>query len=121
MRNGRLIAAFLEEVENKSENDYTPTNLFNVFDISHTFQVDFPPMEDLLNKGFVRKTTYRDAYARVGLFDKYRQFLTLAGVIDNEIYTITPKGNGLVHLAEDFGPKSKEPETEKVLKPALSY
>lgn len=121
MRDGRLMAAFLEEVEGKSENDFTPTNLFNVLDISHIFQVDFPSMETLLDKGFIRKSTYRYTYERVGLLDKYRQFLALAGVIDDEVYTITPKGNGLVGLARDFGPKSKEPKTEKVLKPALSY
>ena len=121
MRDGKLVAVFLDEVENKSENDFTPTNLSNMLDISYLFQLDFPSMESLLDKGFVRKSTYRHAYEQVVLLNKYRQFLALAGVIDNEVYTITPKGNGLVRLARDFGPKSKEPKTEKVLKQAFSY
>ncbi len=116
---GRLGVFDLYEVTGNSPDTYTPTMLLNVFDLEHLLHVDFMPLEEVLEKGYLRETTYHQAYERVGLWEKYRQGIVLAGLADTQIYTVTPKGNSLVFLSKDGGTKVEKPKEVPVLKPAL--
>jgi hypothetical protein len=84
------------------------------------FFLDAPPIEKIIEDGLLRETTYRDAYSRVGQFDRYRQYLALAGLLEAPIYSVTPKGNGIVYLVPDQGSSVRKPKESFVFKPILA-
>lgn len=118
---GRLAAFMLEEVKDSGPDDYSPTGLANLYDIDHLFHLEIPPIDDLLKEGFVRETSYRVAFEKVGILDKYKQYLGLAAALEKPVYTVTPKGNGLVGLMRDGGDKVEKRKEVGVLRPVLGF
>jgi hypothetical protein len=119
--NGRLIIFALDEVKDNDKNHYTPTELLDMFNVLHVLSVDTYSLEDAIDEGYLIKTTYKDAYKKVGLYNKYGILLGLQGLDDKTVYVVTPKGNGIVALAKDGGEKRKQPKTIGELKPVLSF
>lgn len=117
---GKLMVFALDEVKNRDKDDYTPTGLLNPFDLLHALTLDAISPEEAVRQGFLIETTYREAYGKVGLFNKYRRYLDLQGLSDRLIYAVTPKGNTLIGLMEDTGEKKKDPRKIHDLKPAYS-
>lgn len=112
----------LEEVRDRGPDDYTPTGLANFFDLDHFLHLEVSPsIDDLLNQGFIRETTYREAFSKVDLYEKFGHYLTLAAIANNQLYTVTPKGNGLVGLALDGGSKVEKKKGLEVLKPVMGF
>lgn len=115
---GRLASCLPEELSNNPPEQYTPTfyiDLYNFFDVVN---LDMPPLEDFINNSLLRETTYQQAYERVGLYEKYRRFLVLAGLEDKPLYQVTPKGNGLVFLFREFGESVRKPKESAALQSA---
>lgn len=107
VKTGRIYAFPLDEVINNNPDTYTPTGLLRVFDYDHMLQVQTPTISELIDYGLVKETTYQEAYKNVGLYEKHKRLLTLKDLQDKPIYTITPKGNGLVFLEPDSGDTEK--------------
>lgn len=114
---GRLVAFILNEVRDRNPDDYTPTGLFNFYNLDHLLHFSTPTIEDLVKHEFIRETTYERAFTRVGIFDRYQTDLALAEVTHNPLYTVTPKGNGLIGLSQDGGKKIQKYQGLDVLKP----
>ncbi len=92
-----------------------------MFDFEHISLMQPSSIEDAISGGFVEKTTYKNAFEQVGLYDKFKLNLTINGVSDESVYRVTPKGNGLVILVYDFGPKENEPQVAKVPQPTFAF
>ncbi len=118
-REGRLAVFGIDEIENNSSNRYTPTSLFNLLDLTHMLNFELPSLEDAINRGYIRESTYAESYQRAGIYDRYRTSLLLSGIADSPVYTVTPKGNGVVFLMKDGGRRSEKPKFVPELKPAL--
>lgn len=120
-KEGKLWCFPLQEIIDKKSGDYTPTNLLDLFDFNHMRQLTAPSVDELLDWGLIRESTYEEAYLRAGLIDKYRRLMTLEGILDGKVYVVTPKGNGLIGLSHDSGKQEKDPKEKKVLKPRFSF
>lgn len=120
-RDGKLWTFAINEVSGNDINDYTPTDLFNIFNPMHFLSLDIPTIDEATDQGFLQETTYRQAYEKVGMYPRYRQYLELQGISDRTIYTVTPKGNGLVFLVTDGGEKRNQEDKVGELKPSLSF
>lgn len=119
-KGGRLITLLPEELKGRSANDYTPT-FYVDFCSTDILNFDAPSLEQIINDGLIRETNYKEAYERVGLYEKYSRFLILAGLTDREIYQVTPKGNGLVFILPETGDKAPKPKYSPVLKPSHAF
>jgi len=119
---GRLVVFALDEIKDNDKNDYTPTDLFNYFDILHIMSFDSYSPEDAIKEGYLKETTYRNAYKKVGLYnDRNAMFLELQGLSDQPIYAVTPKGNTVVALLTDGGKKSEQPKKVGELSRVFSF
>lgn len=116
---GRICVIALDEVYNNNPDTYTPTSLLNFWDLTHLLCLDFPPLEKVLENGFLKESTYKEAYANAGLYERYRLALIHSGVFDKPVYVVTPKGNTLVGLIKDGGKKMEKPKSIPELKPAF--
>lgn len=121
VEDGRLFMAPLNEIVENSPDKHTSTYLLNIFNIEHFALLQPANIDDLLGYGLLEQTTYREAYDRVGLYNKYKASLALGDIADRSVYRVTPKGNSLVMLERDFGEQRKLPDTKKVLKPAFAW
>lgn len=120
-KEGKLWCFPLEEILDNRPDQYTPTNLLDWFEWDHMRQLSAPSIDELINWGLIRESSYKEFFATVGLLEKYRVQLILEGVIDNKVYVVTPKGNGLIGLSADTGRPQKNPEKGKVLRLKLSF
>ena len=109
----------LDEVKGNPQWLHTPTNLFDIFDLAHALCFDCPPLDQAIEQGYLRETTYGAAYRKTGHYEKYRLALLHSGINDKPVYVVTPKGNGLVGLAPDMGEKVKKPKTIPECKPVF--
>ena len=123
-KDGRLTTCLPNEIKDNPPNQYTPTYYIDIIHLSDAIYLDFPPFEQILKDGLLQETTYRAAYEKVGLLNRYYRYLALENLLDQPIYTVTPKGNGLVDIMPDFGVSSKKPKEAlapvPVLKPAFN-
>src|SRR3989338_2370321 len=117
--NGRLYVFALDEVKGNPQWLHTPTNLFDIFDLAHALCFDCHPLDQAIEQGYLRETTYGAAYRKTGHYEKYRLALLHSGINDKPVYVVTPKGNGLVGLAPDMGEKVKKPKTIPECKPVF--
>lgn len=116
---GRLTVFKLDDIQDNSADTYTPTALFNLFDVIQMLTISFPTIDEALEEGYLKETNYKDAYSKVGLYDKYKLYLFGIGIADKPIYIVTPKGNAVVMLVRDFGRKSEKPKVVPEFKPVL--
>lgn len=118
---GRLVVFALNEIKDHDKDDYTPTDLFNLFDFFHMLSFDTLSIEEAVKQGYLIQTTYEEAYRKVGLYDKYRTYLELQQLSDKSLYAVTPKGNGVVALIRDGGEKQKQPRGARQLRPVPPF
>lgn len=116
---GKLAIADLPEIKDNDASQYTPTNLYELFDIVHILSMEHPPVEKVVEKGYLKETTYGEAFDKVGLLSKYKATLILNNLVDEPLYAVTPKGNGVVFVFRDSGKRMEKPKTIPELKPAL--
>ncbi len=81
----------------------------------------YPTTDEAIRCGLVEQTTYRDAFDNADQLLRYEKGLESYDILDQHVYRVTPKGNGLVVLARDFGVKKRDPSTLKELKPAWAF
>ena len=115
--NGRIFAFVLPEVIDNPTEKFTPTNLVNIFEITHILTVETPSISELVTYGYIKETTYGKAYEEAGTSGKFDKYLALNDLTNKQIYQITPKGNGMVFLATDSGETNKEEQRIKKLVP----
>lgn len=120
IRDARLLAVPLREVIDNPPDKYTPTSLLDIYTVEHICLLQPTTIDDLVKDGLAEQTTYKEAYHRVGLYNKYRSFIELGQIADKPVYRVTPKGNTLVILSKDFGVKQKDPKSKRALVPALN-
>ncbi|MBI2031076.1 MAG: hypothetical protein HYT08_00500 [Candidatus Levybacteria bacterium] len=119
---GKLIAFPLDEIIDNKLEDHTSTYLLNPYAIEHVLQMDTSPkIDDLLSYGFIEESTYRQSFESVGQYETYKSYMSLAGITEERVYRVTPKGNTLVYIERDFGDKRKDPDRKTVLKPAFGF
>lgn len=121
VEDGRLFMIPLNEIMENPVDKHTSTYLLNIYNIEHMALCQPANIDDLLGHGLVEQTTYKAAYDRVGLYNKYSASLALGDIADRSVYRVTPKGNSLVFLAKDFGEQKKLPDAKKVLNPVLGW
>lgn len=117
----RVFMVPLNEIVGNPPDKHTSTYLLNMFNIEHVALMEPANIDDLLGYGLVQQTTYKEAYSRVGLYNKYSASLALGDIADRSVYRVTPKGNSLVMLEQDFGEQKKLPDAKRVLKPVFSW
>ncbi len=117
-KKGKLLSFILEEIKENKSSDYTPTTLFQFFDITHLLSMECPSIGYLIEQGLLEARTYREAFQRIGTYDKYARSMDFFEITDKEVYQVTPKGNGLIFLSGESGEKVKEKKKAKELVPA---
>lgn len=124
---GRFTVFDLEEVRDKEANDLTPVGLFNARNLDQALQVDFPTVDELIDREFIIQTSYGKAFEVLGSYDEYSEELRSRSLIDEPVFQVTPKGNTLVYLLADGGDTKPQKETEEspvfipgLLRPAYS-
>lgn len=118
-QDGRLVTILPDELKNTPPDQYTPTFYIDILNFSDLMFLDTPKIEDAIGDGLLQETNYEDAYQKIGLYEKYRQFIILAGIGKNIVYQVTPKGNGLVRIMSDSGEKVQKPKTHPAFEPAF--
>lgn len=108
---GKLAAFILDEVKDNPASQRTPMSTLKLYRFDHVLSIDMPKIETLVDLEFIRPTTYRDAYRRVGVYESYAADLDAKGVTDDKVYQVTPKGNTLVYLVQPSG--KPEPKTQQ--------
>lgn len=111
----------MPEIEDNDSSVYTPTETVDILSIFSLLATETTPVSDAIERGYLRETTYEEAYKKVGQYDKYKQFITLSQLNDVPLYQVTPKGNAVVGLIKDTGPQAPEEKRIGQLKPALQF
>ena len=119
VKDARLFSAPLREIIDNTPDKYTPTALFDIYSLEHLIVLQPTTLEELIQDGLAEKTTYKEAYNRVGLYNKFKLFIELEQIADKPVYRVTPKGNTLVILSRDFGVNQKDPKLKTKLAPAF--
>lgn len=119
VNDARLFSIPLTEIIDNPRDKYTPTSLLDIYTLEDMLLFQPATIDDLFEYGFVSQTTYKEAYDRVGLYNKFKSFIELGQIADKPVYQVTPKGNTLVILSKDFGVKQKDPKSKRVLVPAF--
>jgi hypothetical protein len=116
---GKLMAYLLEEVQGKSSSERTPVGLLEVFSIDHALTINSPTAEELVEEhGYLKPTTYEEAYDTAGLYDDFAEDLARRNLGQHAIYMVTPKGNTLLQL--DTGGSPSPPMEDPEFEPAFS-
>lgn len=117
--NGKLIAFILPEIIGNDPNKFTPTNTVNIFDITHVLTIETPSIQQVIEYGYLKETTYKKAYDEAGTNGKFDKYLQLKNLLDTKIYQVTPKGNGMLFLATDAGEQIREEQKVAKLIPQI--
>lgn len=109
IRYGSLFSEITSEMINNSPDELTPFKpIASIDDVAALSSTD---SSLLLNRGLLRWTSYEQAYRNAGILDKYAKDLEREGILEEQILTVTPKGNGRVWCMSISGsgtPKTKE-------------
>lgn len=109
---GRLWAFIIDEVKGREPDDYTPIGSLRPLSARHALLQNTYSLENLQEEGLIRKTTYGQAYFRVGLLSRHKEYLDLLGKTEETVYQVTPKGNGLVFIFAEEGDYKPQLETQ---------
>lgn len=123
IKNGRVKQAgklLLIDLEEYRDQNFTPSTVADLLLFRQILSLWSPDLDHFVNNGYIDETTYRTAYQRVGVWDKYGKYLELAGVANERVYQVTPKGNTLVFLEPNNGNELRECRESRVLRPALA-
>jgi hypothetical protein len=119
---GSLFGCLLEEIENKSIEEYTPTGLLNLFDVMHSLQLETPSLEKLIKGEYIEPISYTNALKSVGQYENLASIISNSEIQHKEVYQVTPKGNGLLFLESKFGepsPKKTKNKIPMINRPAI--
>ena len=117
---GTCYAMIPDEVIGRPSEDYTPTREYDLLS-TDLFFFERPSIERLQNVGMLEITTYAEAYQRVaGMNEETSNALHSAGIADQEVFQVTPKGNGLIFVGETGGDPEETKSTVRKLQTILS-
>lgn len=117
---GRVAAFKIDEFTDRPPAKLTGFDEFNILDIEDFLTLGFYDPLELTDRGFLELTTNAAAYDFHGLYDTYEDELVARSVVNDPVYLIQPKGNGLIGLASDGGDKDPQPETSAVTETSWS-
>jgi hypothetical protein len=89
----------------------TATGVYDWFDLEYFPKFRLLSVAEATKKGYIKKTTYREAYGEFYLDGKYSQALLEVG--DQIVYQVTPKGNSVVFLSESRKDSFEPPRRRK--------
>ena len=118
---GILVATPLEEVINNPPDALTPTYIVDILDLSQFFQMTIPTIEELFRWGLIEEVAYGEAFRRVGLYDKYSRAMHVLEIMEVPLYSVTPKGNGLIFILGEGGEKSENKGRTQLPVPAFGW
>ncbi len=110
---GRLMGIILEEVKDNPAEERTPLGAVSISNLDHVLQFNTYTAAELLDLNVLAERSYGKAYETVGLLERYSDELRSRSIIDEPVFQVTPKGNGLVVLIEDFGKPDPKEELER--------
>lgn len=119
-RTGRIVTYLLPELKGDPD-EYTPVGYISRFNPYHQLHLDTPDIGTLEKRGLIRQTTYQEAYEDAGLWRQHAKWLQLAGLANSSVYTVTPRGNGVIYLAADRGISEKKVQKSGVLRPVFQF
>lgn len=102
----------LDELLDKPADARTPVGALDLMDIDHFYSLDRASPEELVEVGILTPTTHEEAYRAAGLHDRYGEDLARRTMPEEQVYTITPKGNTLVVLMRDGGDSAPKEDPE---------
>lgn len=112
LRKGKLLAFMLDNIKDSRADDPTPTSLLNLQILDHAISFDRPGIENLVAEEYVTPTTYAAAYRRAGAYEQFAVELDAKGVMEQQTYQVTPKGNSLIFLIPATGKPQPKTQTE---------
>ena len=124
---GSLESRLAPIVADNPADELTPIGTVRKGNVGDLFYMDRRGLTDLLEKGLLRETTYKEAFQRVERYDRYKGHMQKLGIEDEKVYQVTPKGNTLVYIRQNSGFRKKLPKgTPEIplwgeLVPALNY
>lgn len=110
---GRLQSAPLFEIIDNDINELTPIALMNWLKFEHMMLVEHSTIEQLIEYGFIRETTYQEAYQDEDWYIKNKEKFQKMQTKGEKLYAVTPKGNGLIYLFKESGENDEEKKDEK--------
>jgi len=120
-KEGRIVSFLLDRIKNNHKDVYTLTGILNIFDPIDVLTFEKPSVDYLIENGMLEKTTYQEAYSKTGLYGGYAKSMNILDISENEVYQVTPKGNGLMFLWPDGGDSSQKKKKIKELRPAFEF
>ena len=112
-KEGKLLSILPLEVEKNSPDAYTPTASIDLLSADQFHTMDFRSIDELLNAGLVRETSYEEAFEKAGAYDAFSTAINVSGLTLTRLYQVTPKGNGLLYLVRETGHKKEQKDVRK--------
>jgi hypothetical protein len=118
-KEGQLSVFRLEQIKDHRRDQLTPSLSLDMFDARHLAAWASLPLDQVIAQGYLDQTTYRRAYSAVGQWERYRRALTAMGLADKRVFSVTPKGNGVVLLRGSGGTEDPKKGFLPQLKPIV--
>ncbi|MBW2998900.1 hypothetical protein KY321_05150 [Candidatus Woesearchaeota archaeon] len=109
---GKLLLFSLEEYEKNDHDVLTPDYAVDLSKVESFYNITFPYLGQLVEDGFVRRTSYEDVFKREGHYDSCKDEFEKLELGDKSVYEVTPKGNGLITLIPESGSGSGKKQTD---------
>lgn len=95
LNNKDMLSILLEEIKNNDTECETPDEYLNIFEVDHVLQFTKLNITSALEYWAIRHVSYGEAFENMEDDSALEQIRSLKK-IDNKIYQITPKWNGLI-------------------------
>ena len=79
----------------------------NIYDI---LRMDEKTLTQYMDIGVLKEVTYEDALINAGLLEGFKDLYHKSGLLNENIYQVTPKGNGLLFIMKRGGDKRRREE-----------
>ncbi len=105
---GKMYVIDFDENNQYSPDQYTPTGAFDPAIANNVLKMNKLTLGEMLEKGYIEETTYKEAYTKTGKKTQYSAALIEIG--EQSVYRVTQKGNSVVHISPEGGDKRKSPK-----------
>lgn len=99
---GKMSALLLDRVMDNPAGHYTPLEWVDFTKLRSVFRLSWVSLGDAVSLNLIAERSYGDAYAIAGELNNWEHRLRHYGLIDEPVYQVTRKGNGLIDLVHSL-------------------
>ncbi len=99
---GKMAALLLNSVLDNPAGRLTPLDQVDFLKMRQALKICWISLSGAVELQLIAKRSYGDAYAIAGALNQWEPRLRQLQLIEEPVYQITPKGNGLIDLIQDF-------------------